>query len=111
MTLTKHSLVGWTSAWIRRFGATSQALASGWMALRGVRRRRGADRGFVVSDHVDWAGMNTAISETGAEKIFVTHGYTAVAQKWLTSQGYHARVVETEFEGDLFDQNQEDADE
>ncbi len=99
------------NAWIRRFGATSQALASGWMALRGVRRRRGADRGFVVSDHVDWAGMNAAISETGAEKIFVTHGYTAVAQKWLMSQGYDARVVETEFEGDLFDQNQEDADE
>jgi len=57
-------------AWIKRFGAVSDAHASGWMALRGVRRRRGADRGFVISDHVDWNGMNTAIKETGAERIF-----------------------------------------
>lgn len=99
------------AAWSKRFGASSQGLASGWMALRGVRRRRGADRGFVMSDHVDWSGMNAAISETGAEKIFVTHGYTSVAQKWLTAQGYDAHVVETEFEGDLFDLKQENADE
>jgi len=95
-------------AWIKKFGAVSTAHASGWMALRGVRRRRGADRGFVISDHVDWAGMNRAIRETGAERIFVTHGYTSVAQKWLESEGYDARVVETEFEGDLYERDPQD---
>jgi len=76
------------------------------MALRGVRRRRAADRGFVISDHVDWAGMNAAIKATGAERIFVTHGYTSVARRWLEDQGYDARIVETEFEGDLFEREE-----
>jgi len=91
------------SAWSRRFGAQSRAIASGWMALRGVRRRRGADRGFVISDHADWAGLNAAIAETGAERIFATHGYTAIFRKWLESEGYDAHVVSTEYEGDLFE--------
>ncbi|TRD23549.1 ligase-associated DNA damage response exonuclease [Palleronia caenipelagi] len=88
------------SRWARRFGPASTAHASGWMALRGVRRRRAADRGFVLSDHADWAGLNSAIAETGAERIFVTHGYTAIFRRWLSEQGYDAAVVETAYEGD-----------
>lgn len=89
--------------WIRRFGPVSTAFASGWMALRGVRRRRAADRGFVVSDHADWAGLNTAIRETGATRIFATHGYTSSFHRWLRDQGYDAHVVSTEYEGEGFD--------
>ncbi|WP_239479574.1 ligase-associated DNA damage response exonuclease [Actibacterium sp. 188UL27-1] len=89
--------------WMRRFGASSTAFASGWMRLRGVRRRRAADRGFVMSDHADWPGLNTAIAETGAERIFVTHGYTSVFRRWLEDQGYDAQIVETEFEGESLD--------
>jgi putative mRNA 3-end processing factor len=88
------------STWIRRFGPVSTAFASGWMALRGIRRRRSVDRGFVLSDHADWSGLNSAIGATGAERIFVTHGYTAVFRRWLEEQGYDARIVETEFEGE-----------
>ncbi len=88
------------SAWMRRFGPVSTAFASGWMALRGVRRRRAADRGFVMSDHADWTGLNAAIRATGAERVFVTHGYTSVFRRWLETQGYDARIVQTEFEGD-----------
>ncbi len=91
------------SAWMRRFGATSTAFASGWMRLRGVRRRRAADRGFVMSDHADWAGLNAAIKDTGAERIFVTHGYTSVFRRWLEEQGYDAQIVTTEFEGESLD--------
>jgi len=91
------------SAWARKFGPTSTAFASGWMRLRGVRRRRAADRGFVISDHADWNGLNAAIAATGAEQVFVTHGYTSVFRKWLEDQGYRAGIVETEFEGDGFD--------
>ena len=89
--------------WMKRFGPTSTGFASGWMRLRGVRRRRAADRGFILSDHADWAGLNTAIADTGAERIFVTHGYTQVFRKWLAAQGYDAAIVETEYEGESLD--------
>lgn len=88
------------SDWLRRFGPVSTAATSGWMRLRGIRRRRGTDRGFVISDHADWAGLNTAIAATGAERVHVTHGYTAVFRKWLEAQGYDARILATEFMGD-----------
>ncbi len=89
--------------WSRRFGQVSTGFASGWMQLRGVRRRRAADRGFVMSDHADWTGLNAAIAETEAERIFVTHGYTAIFRRWLESEGYDAQIVETEYEGESLD--------
>lgn len=85
------------SAWAKRFKPASDAFASGWMALRGVRRRRSADRGFVMSDHADWAGLNEAIAATGAERVFVTHGYTSVFRRWLEDQGYDAGIVATDY--------------
>jgi putative mRNA 3-end processing factor len=88
------------STWARRFKPASSAFASGWMALRGVRRRRAADRGFIMSDHADWNGLNDAIKQTGAERIFVTHGYTSVFSRWLSEQGYDAKVVQTQFDDD-----------
>lgn len=88
------------TAWARRFGRASTAFASGWMALRGVRRRRAADRGFVLSDHADWPGLQQAIRETGAEKIFVTHGYTDIFARWLNSCGLDTGIVSTEFGGE-----------
>ncbi|MFT4784555.1 MAG: putative mRNA 3-end processing factor [Paracoccaceae bacterium] len=89
--------------WMKRFGPVSTGFASGWMRLRGVRRRRGADRGFVMSDHADWPDLNAAIAATGAERIFVTHGYTSVFRRWLESRGYDAQIVQTEFEGERLD--------
>ncbi|MEL7212691.1 MAG: ligase-associated DNA damage response exonuclease [Pseudomonadota bacterium] len=89
--------------WARRFGTTSTAFASGWMRLRGVRRRRAADRGFIMSDHADWPALNAAIKETGATRIFVTHGYTSVFSKWLSEQGYDTQIVSTEYEGESLD--------
>ncbi|MEL6718273.1 MAG: ligase-associated DNA damage response exonuclease [Bacteroidota bacterium] len=91
------------SNWMRRFSPVSTALASGWMTLRGARRRRSADRGFVLSDHADWDGLNSAIKASGAERIFVTHGYTEVFSKWLNEQGYQAAIVKTEYSGELAD--------
>ncbi len=95
--------------WARRFGQASTAFASGWMALRGVRRRRAADRGFIMSDHADWPGLNAAIRETGANRIFVTHGYTSVFRRWLETEGYDAAVVSTEYSGEGFEAEDEDA--
>ena len=96
--LATPSALGTT--WMGRFQPASTAFASGWMALRGVRRRRSADRGFVMSDHADWDGLNSAIAATGAERVFVTHGYTSVFRRWLEEQGYDAGIVETEYGGD-----------
>lgn len=86
--------------WANKFKPASTAFASGWMALRGVRRRRAMDRGFIVSDHADWDGLNTAIKATGAEKIFVTHGYTGPFEQYLREQGYDAHTVSTEYTGE-----------
>jgi putative mRNA 3-end processing factor len=87
--------------WANRFGPTAaSAFASGWMRLRGVRRRRGAATGFILSDHADWPGLNEAIRATGASRVFVTHGYTAIFRRWLESEGYDAGIVATEWEGE-----------
>jgi putative mRNA 3-end processing factor len=85
------------STWMRRFGDYSDAFASGWMLLRGARRRRSVDRGFVLSDHADWPGLMTAIRATEAERIIVTHGSIPVMVRWLCQQGLDAAGFETEY--------------
>jgi len=88
------------SAWMKRFGDYSDAFASGWMQLRGARRRRGVDRGFVLSDHADWPGLMQAISATGAGRVIVTHGSIPVLVKWLCQQGLDAAGFDTEYGDD-----------
>ena len=83
--------------WLRRFGEFSDAFASGWMQVRGKRRNRGVDRGFVMSDHADWPGLQHAIKATGAERILVTHGSVAVMVRWLSEQGLAAEGFKTEY--------------
>ncbi len=89
--------------WTRKFGTLSTGFASGWMRIRGARRQRSVDRGFVLSDHVDWPGLLQTIRETGAEHVWVTHGYTSVVTRWLNDQGIDARVIETRFAPDSED--------
>lgn len=85
------------SAWSRRLGEHSDAFASGWMQLRGARRRRSVDRGFVLSDHADWPGLQRAIGGSGAERVIVTHGYESVMVRWLLEQGLQADAFSTEY--------------
>ncbi len=86
--------------WIRRFGPLSTGFASGWMRIRGARRRRSLDRGFVLSDHADWPGLLSAIDATGAASVWVTHGYRLPLVRWLRDKGLDARAIETRFEGE-----------
>jgi putative mRNA 3-end processing factor len=88
------------SAWVRRFGDVSDAFASGWMQLRGARRRRAVDRGLVLSDHADWPGRHRAIRATGAERDIVTHGSVPVMVRYLAGQGLQAEAFDTEYGGD-----------
>jgi len=85
------------SPWTRRFGEYSDAFASGWMQLRGARRRRSVDRGFVLSDHADWPGLQRAIAATGASRVIVTHGYESVMVGWLSAHGFEAGAFATEY--------------
>ena len=89
--------------WVRRFGDFSDAFASGWMQLRGARRRGGYDRGFVLSDHADWPGLMHAIGATGAERVIVTHGSIPVMVRYLTGQGLQAEAFETEYGDDALE--------
>jgi putative mRNA 3-end processing factor len=92
------------SAWIRKFGPVSTAFASGWMQIRGTRRRKAVDRGFALSDHADWAGLNQAIHESGAEEVWLTHGATGPMTRWLLERGVNARSIVTHFEGEADEQ-------
>jgi putative mRNA 3-end processing factor len=96
------------SLWTRRFGARSTGFASGWMLVRGARRRRNLDQGFALSDHADWPGLLAAIEATGAGQVWVTHGYTGPLVRWLQEKGIDARAVQTRFEGERDDEVSEE---
>lgn len=83
------------TTWMRRFKNPQTAFASGWMRVRGIRRGRGWDRGFVLSDHVDWPGIIETIHETGAERVLATHGRTDVLVRYLNESGLNASRLET----------------
>ena len=88
------------STWLRRFGAASPAFASGWMQIRGARRRRAVDRGFVLSDHVDWPALLSTIEATGAERVWVTHGFREPVVRWLIEHGVDALGIASHWEGE-----------
>lgn len=88
------------SVWMKRFKNVSTGFASGWMRVRGHRRRRGYQRGFVLSDHADWPGLLRTVRETGAHKIYVTHGYKDLLARYLCHQGLNAQSLDTLFTGD-----------
>ena len=83
------------SRMLKRIPNAATAICSGWMQIRGNRRWRGADAGFVISDHADWDGLLQTIKETEAEKVYVTHGYQAVLSKYLNEQGIYAKELNT----------------
>jgi putative mRNA 3-end processing factor len=93
--LATGSVMG--NPWLNRFKNPALAFCSGWMAIRGAKNRMPADRGFVLSDHADWKGLNEAVMATGAGRVLVTHGYSAIFSRWLTDKGLDAGVLETRF--------------
>jgi putative mRNA 3-end processing factor len=92
------------TTWLRRFGSLSSAFASGWMRVRGARRRRGVDRGFVLSDHVDWPALLHAVEATGAERVWVTHGYREPLVRLLRERGLDAEPIASRWEGERDDE-------
>lgn len=86
-----------TPTYTKRFADAGKAFTSGWMQIRGMRRRRSVDRGFVLSDHADWNGLINTIMASEAENVWVTHGYSSEVVRYLQEQGLDARQVETQF--------------
>lgn len=82
--------------WLKQFGRHAVGFASGWMLVRGVRKRRAVDKGFVFSDHADWPGLLAAIKATGAEQVLVTHGAAETLARYLTEQGIFASALARE---------------
>lgn len=100
------------TSWVRRFGTPVSGFASGWMRIRGARRQRAVDRGFILSDHADWRDLLATIKATGAERVGVTHGYVPILTRWLNDQGLNAYGIDTRFAGEGDDESevgQEDA--
>lgn len=85
------------SPWLRRFGVASHAFASGWMAVRGARRRRNVDRGFVLSDHADWQGLLSAVKATGCDRVGITHGFTEPLARWFKEEGKESFVLSSQY--------------
>ncbi|MBX3451911.1 MAG: ligase-associated DNA damage response exonuclease [Planctomycetaceae bacterium] len=98
MVIAPPSVVG--SPWFQQFGAVATAFASGWMMVRGTRRRRNIARGFVVSDHADWPELIATIRATEAERVLVTHGSVAVLVRWLREHGWDAGPLVAERRGE-----------
>lgn len=86
--------------WLAKFGDVATASASGWMTIRGPRRRANVETGFVLSDHADWPGLHETIRATGAERVGLTHGYVSTMVKYLREQGVDAFPLSTQFQGD-----------
>ena len=91
--------------WMRRFdppksNGYSTGFASGWMRVRGGKRRLAYDRGFTLSDHADWPGLLRTIEETGAGRVLATHGNTDALIAVLRARGLVADELKTHFEGE-----------
>jgi putative mRNA 3-end processing factor len=86
------------SLWMKRFKDPQTAFASGWMQIRGSRRRKGYEKGFVLSDHADWTELNETIEQTHAKTVYLTHGKTDVLQRFLSEKGIEVKLFETQFD-------------
>jgi putative mRNA 3-end processing factor len=83
------------TTWLRKLGNSSTGMASGWMLLRNARRQKAVDRGFILSDHVDWHGLVSAIEATAAERVVVTHGFSEEVARYLRERGKQALTFPT----------------
>lgn len=95
--------------WVKSLQSSAIGICSGWMQVRAGRRWRAADSGFALSDHADWPGLLSAIEATGAEKVYVTHGFVSTFTKYLNESGIAAEEVQTRY-GQENEETEEDSD-
>lgn len=91
LVIAPPSAVG--TAWAKRLGPFETGFASGWMRVRGNRRRRAMDRGFVLSDHADWPALVQTAKDTGARRIWVQYAPSDALVHHLRGLGIDASLV------------------
>ncbi len=86
------------SLWMKKFQPYSVGVCSGWMQVRGNARRRNVDAGFALSDHADWDSLLMTVKATGAERVFVTHGFQSAFSRYLNEENIAiAAEVKTQY--------------
>jgi putative mRNA 3-end processing factor len=89
---------------MKRFKLPQTAFVSGWMAVRGARRRRGYERGFVMSDHADWSGLIQSVKQSEARQVYVTHGNSHGLARYLREvEGISAEPLGGDVQGERDD--------
>lgn len=84
--------------WMKKFQPYSVGVCSGWMQVRGNARRRNVDAGFALSDHADWDGLLQSVKATGAQRLFVTHGFQAAFSRYCNEENIaEAAEVKTQY--------------
>lgn len=62
------------TAWMLRFEKYSAGLSSGWVLKPNTVKDRGADCGFVLSDHADFDGLVKNIKQSKVKGVYLMHG-------------------------------------
>jgi putative mRNA 3-end processing factor len=81
------------SKWVENLQNYSSAYSSGWMQLPYSEKRFKVEKGFTISDHVDWNALNKVVKDTGASRVFTIHGFTKQFTQWLNDQGIESYEV------------------
>ena len=79
--------------WSRRLPDPVLAMASGWMSIKQRARQSGIELPLVISDHADWNELRQTILDTGARRIWVTHGREDALVYWCHGQGLEAEPL------------------
>lgn len=79
--------------WVRRLPEPVAVMASGWMRVRALARRRGAELPLVISDHADWDELLQTVEETQAPDVWVTHGNEEALIHAMGRAGRRARAL------------------
>lgn len=83
------------STWLNRLPDFELGYCSGWLATHPAKTKRTLNKGFILSDHADWVELNKAVKETGAETVYVTHGFKTEFVNALIQQGLNAKEIKT----------------
>lgn len=87
--------------WMKSIENYSLGIVSAWMTLKEERRRNKYDNHFILSDHADWSQLKQVAIDSGAEKVYLTHGYASSLYRWLRDQGVEVHEMQTEFSGEM----------
>jgi putative mRNA 3-end processing factor len=81
------------TAWMLRFDLYSAGLCSGWVLDENVVDSRGANIGFVLSDHADFEGLVGNIKQSEATSVYLMHGDKQHMSLKLKQLGLETKIL------------------